>query len=92
MLRAYLHDSALLAARAGSRTQDALSLRAIPHYHGAVRDLFGEVEAVVARALASATDNPVLSGTPAAPRVHMGAPAVGVALGIALGQLAIAAA
>ena len=91
-LRRYLDGSALLARRAGSRTQDPLSLRAIPHYHGAVRDLFGEVEAVVARELASATDNPALSGTPAAPRVHMGAQAVGVALGLAMDHLALAVA
>lgn len=95
-LRAYLADSALLARRAGSRTQDALSLRAIPHYHGAIRDMFGDVEAVVARELASATDNPALApalGDPrAAPRVLMGAQAVGIALALAMDQLAVAVA
>ena len=91
-MRAYLNGSALLARRAGERTQDPLSLRAIPQYHGALRDTFATIEAVVTRELASATDNPALSGTPAEPRVRMGAQAVGVALGLAMDQLAIGAA
>jgi histidine ammonia-lyase len=91
-MRAYLEGSDLLARRTGSRTQDPLSLRAIPQYHGAVRDLFAEVEAVVASELASATDNPALAGTAAEPLVLMGAQAVGVALGLAMDHLAVAAA
>ena len=91
-MRAHLEGSGLLARRAGSRTQDALSLRAIPQLHGAVRDMFGDVETAVARELASATDNPALSGTPAAPRVLMGAQAVGVALALAMDHLAVAVA
>jgi histidine ammonia-lyase len=91
-MRAYLEGSALLARRAGTCTQDPLSLRAIPQLHGAVRDLFGEVEAAVASELASATDNPALSGTPAEPRVLMGAQAVGVALALAMDRLAVAVA
>ena len=38
-LQAFLAGSAMLAASAGVRTQDPLSLRAIPQVHGAVRDL-----------------------------------------------------
>jgi histidine ammonia-lyase len=89
-MRAYLKGSALLARRVGTRTQDALSLRAIPQYHGAARDIFADVEAAVARELASATDNPALSGSVDAPRVLMGAQAVGVALALAMDQLAVA--
>ena len=37
-LRAFLGGSAILAASAGRRTQDPLSLRAMPQVHGAVRD------------------------------------------------------
>lgn len=91
-MRAYLEGSALLARRAGSRTQDPLSLRAIPQFHGAVRDMIGDVEAAVARELASATDNPALSGTSAEPKARMGAQAVGVALALAMDHLAIAVA
>ncbi len=91
-MRAYLDGSALLARRAGSATQDPLSLRAIPQLHGAVRDMLGDVEAVIARELASTTDNPALSGTIDAPRVLMGAQAVGVALALAMDHLALAVA
>jgi len=91
-MRAYLAGSPLLAHRAGSRTQDPLSLRAIPQLHGAVRDLFEDVEAALASELASATDNPALAGTPAEPRALMGAQAVGVALALAMDHLAVAVA
>lgn len=91
-MRAYLDDSGLLASRSGSRTQDPLSLRAIPQLHGAVRDLFGDVERAVARELASATDNPALSGIADEPRALMGAQAVGVALALAMDNLAVAVA
>jgi histidine ammonia-lyase len=39
-LRTALDGSGILEAAAGSRTQDALSLRAMPQVHGAVRDVF----------------------------------------------------
>jgi len=60
--------------------------------HGAVRDLFEDVEAALASELASATDNPALAGTPAEPRALMGAQAVGVALALAMDHLAVAVA
>ncbi len=88
-LRAYLDGSAMLAARAGSRVQDPLSLRAIPQFHGAARDVLGDVEAVVVNELASATDNPALAGPLAAPRVLMGAQAVGIGLALAMDQLGV---
>ena len=46
------------------RTQDALSLRAVPHAHGAAWDVFEQTGAVAYQELASVTDNPAVSGTP----------------------------
>ncbi|MCC8931966.1 HAL/PAL/TAL family ammonia-lyase [Rhizobium sp. 'Codium 1'] len=91
-LRRLLSGSALLAEAAGKRTQDPLSLRAVPHVHGAVRDALSQVRAVVDRELASVTDNPAVSGSPADPQVHSQAHAVGAALGLAMDSLATAAA
>ena len=93
-LRCLLAGSRLTGRFAG-RTQDALSLRAIPHVHGAARDAFAFAAAVVDRELASVTDNPIVSGTPDRPIVqseaHAVAPALAHAadsLGIALAQVA----
>lgn len=91
-LRDFLADSPMLAASAGTRTQDPLSLRAVPHVHGAARDAFDHVAEVVDRELASLTDNPAVSGTPEAPEVHSQAHAVGAALGLAMDSLAVAVA
>src|SRR5690606_19952029 len=59
-LRARLAGSGLVAAAVGRRTQDALSLRAVPHAHGAAWDVFEQSGAVVDRELASVTDNPAV--------------------------------
>ncbi|PWE54744.1 histidine ammonia-lyase [Metarhizobium album] len=91
-LRRWLEGSALLAKSAGSRTQDPLSLRAVPQVHGAVRDALAHVIEVVDRELSSVTDNPVVSGSAVAPEVHSQAHAVGAALGLAMDSLATAAA
>lgn len=91
-LRHWLAGSALLAQSAGSRTQDPLSLRAVPQVHGAVRDALEQIAQVVDRELSSVTDNPVVAGSPEAPEVHSQAHAVGAALGLALDSLGIAAA
>ncbi len=91
-LRHWLEGSRLLAQSAGSRTQDPLSLRAVPQIHGAVRDAAAEIAVVVDRELASVTDNPVVAGSPEAPEVHSQAHAVGAALGLAMDSLATAAA
>lgn len=91
-LRHWLAGSALLAKSAGSRTQDPLSLRAVPQIHGAVRDALVHVADIVDRELASVTDNPVVAGSPDAPEVHSQAHAVGAALGLAMDSLATAAA
>jgi histidine ammonia-lyase len=45
-MRALLRGSAILRSSAGRRTQDALSLRAVPQVHGAARDLFAYVGTV----------------------------------------------
>ena len=91
--------AALRARLAGSgaldrdgRIQDALSLRAVPQLHGAVRDAWAAAGAVVDRELASVTDNPIVSGTPEAPVVRSEAHAVAPALALALDGLAIAVA
>lgn len=91
-LRALLAGSAILAASAGRRTQDPLSLRAIPQVHGAVRDQFAQAAATVDAELASVSDNPVVVGTREAPRALSEAHAVGAALGLAGDALGIAVA
>jgi len=89
-LRARLKGSGLVAAAFGRRTQDALSLRSVPHAHGAARDVFDNSARVVDQELASVTDNPAVSGTPEQPIVSSEAHAVAPALGQAADSLAIA--
>ncbi|MDI7862345.1 histidine ammonia-lyase [Rhizobiaceae bacterium n13] len=91
-LRDFLADSPMLSQSAGTRTQDPLSLRAVPHVHGAARDTFDHVAEVVDRELASLTDNPAVAGTVDAPEVHSQAHAVGAALGLAMDSLGVAVA
>ena len=91
-LRAALTGSAILRQSAGRRTQDPLSLRAVPQVHGAVRDLFAHAAQVVDDELASVTDNPALVGTVSEPRALSGAHAVGASLGLIVDSLAIAVA
>ncbi|OWK22735.1 hypothetical protein AJ87_44790 [Rhizobium yanglingense] len=68
-IRNRLSGSGLVAAALARRTQDALSLRAIPHAHGGARDVFEQSAETVDRELASVTDNPAISGTPDNPIV-----------------------
>ncbi|EPE94888.1 HAL/PAL/TAL family ammonia-lyase [Rhizobium grahamii] len=89
-LRRRLAGSGLVAAALGKRTQDALSLRSVPHAHGAARDVFANASEVVDRELASVTDNPAVSGSPADPVVSSEAHAVAPALAQACDSLAIA--
>lgn len=89
-LSAWLDGSAILAAASGRQTQDALSLRSIPHVHGAVRDSYEHVASVVERELTCVTDNPMICGTPAEPQIYSEAHAVGAAMGLAMDQLGIA--
>ncbi len=94
-LQSILEGSAILAASAGHRTQDALSLRAIPHVHGAAREVFASAAASANAELAAATDNPLVMGNVDAPRAASAAHAIGAniglnadALGIAMAELA----
>lgn len=85
-----LAGSQLIAAAKDRRTQDALSLRAIPHVHGAARDVFTSAARTVDQELASVTDNPFVSGTPDTPHVQSEAHAVAPHLAQAMDSLAIA--
>jgi histidine ammonia-lyase len=91
-LRSYLESSPMLAAAKGKRTQDPLSIRAVPHVHGAARDMFVHVAETVDQELESVTDNPTVSGTRESPEVHSQAHAVGASLALAVDSLGIAAA
>jgi len=89
-LRALLSGSEISAAARGVRTQDALSLRAVPQVHGAARDLFDYVGESIDRELASVTDNPLVIGSVDDPRAHSEAHAVGAAIGLAADAMATA--
>ena len=94
-LRSILEGSAILTANVGRRTQDALSLRAIPHVHGAAREVFAQTAALANVELAATTDNPLVLGSVEEPRAVSGAHAVGAgvamgadALGVAMAEVA----
>jgi len=89
-MRTALADSGILAAVVGQRTQDPLSMRTIPHVHGAARDVLTGTADVVNRELASITDNPIVAGTPQEPRVYSQAHAVGASIALAMDSLATA--
>ncbi|WP_345814730.1 histidine ammonia-lyase [Paraburkholderia sp. PREW-6R] len=89
-MRIALADSGILAAVVGHRTQDPLSMRTIPHVHGAARDVLAATADVVDRELASITDNPSVAGTPEEPRVYSQAHAVGASIALAMDSLATA--
>ncbi|RMM63359.1 Histidine ammonia-lyase [Pseudomonas savastanoi pv. glycinea] len=63
-LRSVLAGSEVLASRQGIRTQDALSIRSIPHVHGATRDQLAHAIRQIETELNSVTDNPMLLDTP----------------------------
>ncbi|WP_316356068.1 histidine ammonia-lyase [Devosia sp.] len=89
-LRDLLAGSQILERSLGARTQDALSLRAVPQVHGGARDMLAYVAGIVGNELASVTDNPVVSGTVAATEVFSEAHAVGAGIGLAMDALASA--
>jgi histidine ammonia-lyase len=89
-IRSFLEGSAMLAAAAGQRTQDPLSLRAVPQVHGAVRGQFAQAALVVDEELRSVTDNPVVLGSVDAPRALSEAHAVGAAIGLSADAFGIA--
>jgi histidine ammonia-lyase len=89
-LQSILAGSEILAASAGRRTQDPLSLRAIPHVHGAAREIFAGAAARANAELAATTDNPLVMGSVDEPRAVSAAHAVGASIGLAADTLAIA--
>ncbi len=91
-LRALLSGSAILAASAGAHTQASLSLRAIPHVHGAAREVWTHTTVLVDQELKAVTDNPIVTGTMEAPEAHSEAHAIGAALGLAMDSLGVAVA
>ena len=74
------------------RTQDAMSLRAVPQVHGAVRGCFAAAVEMVDLELASITDNPIVAGSLEVPEVYSGAHAIATGLALTLDALAIAVA
>ncbi|MBH8975871.1 histidine ammonia-lyase, partial [Pseudomonas aeruginosa] len=91
-LRALLAGSQVLENARGIRTQDALSIRSIPQIHGACRDQLAHAARQIETELNSATDNPLLLGTPEAYRVVSQANPHGESVAMAADLLAIAVA
>ena len=91
-LRALLDGSEVIASSKGIRTQDALSIRSIPQVHGAARDQLGHATRQIETELNSATDNPLLLGTPEDFRVMSQANPHGQSVAMAADLLAVAVA
>jgi len=91
-LRALLEGSEVIASSKGIRTQDALSIRSIPQVHGASRDQLVHAARQVETELNSATDNPLLLGTPESFRVMSQANPHGQSVAMAADLLALAVA
>jgi len=91
-LRALLEGSEMVINSHGIRTQDALSVRSIPQVHGATRDQWVHATRQIEIELNSATDNPLLLGTPEAYRVVSQANPHGQSVAMAADLLAIAVA
>jgi histidine ammonia-lyase len=89
-LNRMLAGSEILAAAAGRRTQDPLSLRAVPQVHGAVRDAWRAAAQNVDQELGSVSDNPIVAGSPDAPQVYSQANPVGAAMGLAMDAMTTA--
>ncbi|WP_249678282.1 histidine ammonia-lyase [Pseudomonas abieticivorans] len=88
-LRALLDGSEVIASSRGIRTQDALSIRSIPQVHGAARDQLNHAARQIEIELNSATDNPLLLGTPDDYRVMSQANPHGQSVAMAADMLAI---
>lgn len=71
------------------RTQDPMSIRAVPQIHGAIRDSLATIAETAERELASVTDNPLVKGSPEEPVVYSQAHALSTTLAFAMDQLAI---
>jgi histidine ammonia-lyase len=88
-LRALLEGSEVIESSRGIRTQDALSIRSIPQVHGASRDQLNHATRQIEIELNSATDNPLLLGTPDNFRVMSQANPHGQSVAMAADLLAI---
>jgi len=91
-LRSLLEGSAILAAWGGRLGRDAPSLLAVPHVHGAARDIFARTIDVVDDELASATDNTLVLGSREAARTLLQADSVSTAIGLSADALGVAVA
>jgi histidine ammonia-lyase len=91
-LRGLLKSSELMAHYRGHRTQDALSLRSIPQVHGATRDQLEHARRQIVIELKSATDNPLVIGTPNSYRVISNAHPHGQSVAMAVDLMALAVA
>jgi histidine ammonia-lyase len=91
-LRSLLKNSELMAHFRGHRTQDALSLRSIPQVHGATRDQLEHARRQIVVELKSATDNPLVIGTPDSYRVISNAHPHGQSVAMAVDLMALAVA
>lgn len=85
-----LAGSTHIARAAGQRTQDALSLRAIPHIHGSIRDALRNIMETVTQELESLSDNPAIMEDEAGIRAFSQAHAVGASMARVMDEAAIA--
>lgn len=91
-LRSLLKGSEVMTHFRGHRTQDALSLRSIPQVHGATRDQLDHARKQIVVELKSATDNPLVLGTPESYRVISNAHPHGQSVAMAVDLMALAVA
>ncbi len=85
-----LTDSARIAKSQGQRTQDALSLRAIPHIHGSVHDALSGISQTVTQELRSLSDNPAIIEDETGIGAFSEAHAVGASIARVMDEAAIA--
>ncbi len=91
-LRGLLKGSEMVERYRGHRTQDALSVRSIPQVHGATRDQLDHARRQIVIELKSATDNPLVLGTPSSYRVISNAHPHGQSVAMAVDLMALAVA
>jgi histidine ammonia-lyase len=91
-LRRLLKGSEMVERYRGHRTQDALSIRSIPQVHGATRDQLDHAARQIVVELKSATDNPLVIGTPNAYRVISNAHPHGQSVAMAVDLMALSVA
>ena len=91
-LRSLLKGSEMVERYRGHRTQDALSVRSIPQVHGATRDQLDHARRQIVIELKSATDNPLVLGTPNSYRVISNAHPHGQSVAMAVDLMALAVA